>query len=165
MQSKRSIEAGPELRPFPPHEVVCNNIRVDDSQPAFDCQAAAALLRSGMPASFAAHVAGVAAFFHRPESTFGFALIAASLACWTAVIYLAIRVTLDAALFDMLAEDPDRGPGRLDFFLASARLRQEVTDTRPIEDRIQGAVGLWKKLLLATGLQLATLAAAVLLQL
>jgi hypothetical protein len=118
-----------------------------------------------MPASIAAHLGGVAAFLHRPVTPLGYTLIAFSLLCWTAVIYLAIRVKLDAALFDVLAEDPERGPGRLDFFLVSARLRTSTQDSRPVEERILGAVGLWKKLLVATAAQLVTLAAAVLLQL
>jgi len=132
---------------------------------ALDCRAAAALLRSALPASYAAHVGGIAAFAHRPASAIGYALIALSLLAWTAVIYYAIRVKLDSELFDMLADDPAKAASQLDFFLASARLANAPAGTRSIEDRIAGGIALWKRLLIAVAIQLFTLAAAVLLQL
>lgn len=132
---------------------------------ALDCRAAAALLRSALPASYAAHVGGIAAFAHRPSSVIGYALIAISLLAWTAVIYYAIRVKLDSELFDMLADDPARAASRLDFFLASARLVNAPSEARSIEDRIAGGIGLWKRLLVCVAIQLITLASAVLLQL
>lgn len=132
---------------------------------AFDCRTTAAFLRSALPASYAAHVGGIAAFAHRPSSALGYALIAVSLLAWTAVIYFSIRAKLDAELFDMLADDPARAAGRLDFFLASARLVNAPADSRSIEDRIAGGIGLWKRLLASVAVQLLSLAAAVLLQL
>jgi len=132
---------------------------------ALDCRAAAALLRSALPASYAAHVGGIAAFAHRPASALGYALIALSLLVWTGVIYYSIRVKLDSELFDMLADDPAKAASQLDFFLASARLANAPAETRSIEDRIAGGIALWKRLLIAVAIQLLTLAAAVLLQL
>jgi hypothetical protein len=60
------------------------------------------------------------------------------LACWLVVLYFAVRVGLDARLFDLLAHDPAQAPGRLDEWLVQSGLRRAKAD-RGMEDRCHGA--------------------------
>ena len=115
----------------------------------FQCRATARLLRTGQMLSLAGHVGAVIAGFR-----IGSGLSTSALICWLAMIYFSIRVQLDAELLDLLAEDPQQ----LDTFLAEAGLKKRA-DSRSIEDRCQGAVKLWKCLVLALILELALLMA------
>ena len=58
---------------------------------------------------------------------------------WLVVVYFAVRVELDARLFDLLARDPDGAPERLDDWLARAGLRAKTAVARGVEQRCAGA--------------------------
>lgn len=101
-----------------------------DTQQAFDCRATAAWLHALAPVVWASQVCALAAFY-------GGAWIA--LPCWVAVLYLAVRAHLDAALLDLLAQDPEQAPGRLDDWLARAGWRSPAVAARSMAGRCRGA--------------------------
>lgn len=117
------------------------------TQQAFDCQATAALLRSLAPLVWASHVAALGAAYWAAWP---------ALAIWGVVLYFAVRVQLDAGLFELLARDPAQGPGRLDDWLLRAGLRREVS-SRSLEERCAGGRRLARNFLLAWALQMFTL--------
>jgi len=77
----------------------------------------------------------------------------ASVIFWLIECWFAVRVSIDASLFRVLAEDDEEGAQRLDAILDRPG--------RPIEDRTRGALTLWRKQIAAFALQLATLAAGI----
>ena len=125
--------------------------------PQFECKATASLLRSGRTLALAAHAAAIFSGFHLRADLFMFA----SLFCWCAAIYLAFRIRIDEALFELLSEDPALAPARLDQFLATHHLRKSKTQ-RNITDRCRGAIRLWRSLVGIILIQFATLALATL---
>lgn len=121
-------------------------------QAAFDCRATAALLRALRPLFWASHVGAFLAVGMR----WGWV----ALLCWLLVLYFAVRVELDAGLFELLADDPAAAPARLDDWLARAGLRARSGE-RSIEDRCRGARRLARDFVVAWALQMATLMVTV----
>ena len=109
----------------------------------FDCRATAAVLRSGSSVAFAGHVAALVCVLARPGSWW-------PLIPWCALVYFAVRVALDARLFELLSESPGESPdtGRLDQWMAAAGLRKQA-GPRALEDRRRGAIRLWRGLVLS----------------
>ena len=122
-------------------------------KPATECIATASLLRSGSTLVLTAHVGAALAGFHIHSQSHGIWFCFASLLCWCAVVYLAVRIKIDAGFFVLLAADPDHAPEELDHFLDKAGLRK-VTKSRTIDERCQGAIGLWRKMVAVLVLQL-----------
>jgi hypothetical protein len=120
---------------------------------SFDCRATAAVLRSANSAAVAGHVAAViSALIIEKWSAKG------SLLVWCVVVYLAIRVRMDALFFELLADHPAE---QFDNWMKAAGLRKH-TPPRAIQDRRRGALRLWRALLLAVGIEIALTLAGVL---
>ncbi len=129
-------------------------------KPVVSVAAASAFLQSGRIVMLASHVAAAVAGFalflpHRAPVLFA---MAASLAAWAVVCYLAMRVSIDAVLFDKLASAPADAWSDFDDFLRQHALANP-SDSRAVQDRIGGAMRLWKRLLAAAGAQGVLLAA------
>jgi hypothetical protein len=123
-----------------------------DTQQAFDCRATAALLRSLMPLAWVSHGVALAALW-QPEYRL-------SLIAWPAVLYFAVRIHLDAGLFELLAQDPATGPARLDDWLARMGLRRPGA-ARSMDERCAGARRLARWFLLAWGTQMLVMVVSV----
>ena len=137
---------------------VAKVLRVDSK---FDCRATASLLRSGESLALASHAGALAAVICAPHARW---ICVASLLCWAAAVYFAVRVRVDAALFELLAEDATASAlGLLDNFLTRAGLKSKAV-ARGLDERRTGAIGLWRNLAAAVALQLLLLGAAVVLQ-
>ncbi len=121
----------------------------------FECRATAAGLRALRPLVAAAQVGAMVAGVRLGVGVSDW--LAASLALWGLGLYLAVRVSLDAQLLDLLAADPAGHPGRLDEFLVRAGLRAAPVN-RSVEERCRGARRWARWLLLAIVCQLAVLA-------
>lgn len=104
------------------------------------------MLRSTEPLVTATHAGAVIACFHAPQVA-----ALAALACWGVVLYLAVRVRLDAGAFEAFA-DGDSAEA-FDRMLAESGLRG-AGPTRQMEARRRGAVRLWKMLVAAAIAQL-----------
>ena len=104
--------------------------------------------------SFEAFVDFGLSFRPVPSGRVGFEAIVAA-------IYLAFRIRIDEALFELLSEDPARAPASLDQFLATHHLRKSNSQ-RNITDRCRGAIRLWRSLVGIILIQFATLALATL---
>ena len=126
---------------------------------SFDCRATAAVLRSGASVALAGHVAAlmsVLAMYHGGPS----ARIAwCGLLVWCAVVYLAMRVKIDAQFFELLATEPAE---QLDGWLADTGLRKN-SRARTIPERRRGALRLWRALVAAVAIEIAMLLAALVL--
>lgn len=122
------------------------------TQPEFDCRATAAMLRALQPLIWASQIAALIA----AGSRHGWV----SMLCWGPVLYFAVRVQLDAGLFELLAENPGLAQERLDTWLARAGLRKRGSH-RSLEDRCRGAHRLARNFAAAWLAQMATLAWAV----
>ena len=118
----------------------------------FHCQATAASLRALRPLMAAAQVGAVIAGVWLTTRTSPW--LVASLAAWAAGLYVAVRVSLDAELLDLLAADPERHDAKLDDYLMQAGLRRAPVN-RSSEERCQGARRWGQRLVLALVLQLA----------
>ena len=81
-----------------------------------------------------------------------------SLLVWCCVVYLAVRVRIDAKLFELLATYPAE---QLDVFRASSGLKKATT-ARTIASRRRGALRLWRALILAVVTQVGLLLLAIL---
>ena len=104
-----------------------------------DFQGTAALLRAGFRVSMAGHVGVVLAALGTP----GPARLVA-LAAWGYLVYLQVRVSLDAELFTVLANGAT--PVDLDGFLVRSGLVKQARE-RTDEDRCRGALRLWRWLM------------------
>jgi len=121
---------------------------------SFDCQATAAVLHTSGSLALAAHVATAVNLLSTGSATWlkcGAALV------WCAIVYLTIRVKLDARLFELLAAHP---PDELDNWLQAARLRTN-TQPRTIPERRNGALKLWRTLVIAVVIAIALMLLAV----
>jgi len=72
---------------------------------------------------------------------------------WCAVVYLAVRVKIDATFFELLADHP---PEQLDTWLDAAGLRKNA-QPRTIEQRRRGALRLWRALVAAVAVEIVLL--------
>ena len=107
-----------------------------------DWRGMAGLMRAGLGASMAGHVGAVLAgmgILHRGLDGFH----AVALGAWGYMIYLQLRVHLDAELFTWLAEGGTTE--ELDGFLVRMGLLQKARE-RSGEERLRGAMGLWRQL-------------------
>jgi len=125
--------------------------------PNADWQGTACLLRAGFRASFAGHVgailAGAGILHQGVEAPY---LIA--LAAWGYLVYLQMRVSLDAELFSWLGSGGTTE--ELDGFLVRAGLLSAPRE-RSDEDRCRGAIRLWKRLLFVLAVELAAVVAGL----
>jgi len=117
----------------------------------FDCRATAALLRSGSTAVLAGHAAALMSVLAIGPSGIALWIAFCAVVVWSVVVYLAIRVKIDVGLFELLAEHPTE---ELDEWLKTARLRDEVAP-RTIAERRTGALKLWRRLVVAVGIEVA----------
>ena len=78
--------------------------------------------------------------------------------------YLALRVRLDAALFDGLAKDTIPSPSALDGALETLGLRRAADGARPLADRVLGARQLMQRHGLAVVVQTVVFAMALAMQ-
>ena len=114
---------------------------------------AASILRSGALIAQAGHVLALVAaygWFHSGRWPFTFSLL-----LWLLHCYIALRVTIDAHLFEKL-------PGHeaeLDAWLLRFALRRQLSP-RSLEERTRAALRLWKLQLAAFALQAILMAAA-----
>jgi hypothetical protein len=97
---------------------------------AFDCRATAAWLRSLQPLEWASHAGAILAAL-QPLGWITWLP-------WGAVLYFAVRLRLDASLFELLAQG---GAAQVDDWLARAGLRTP-RQPRPMPERIAGSLRL-----------------------
>ncbi len=114
--------------------------------PSFDCLATAAVLRSGGSLALAGHIAAAISVLSAGTWTKACVLLV-----WCAIVYLAIRVKMDASFFELLAAHPAE---QLDDWLDAAGLRKNVAP-RTIQDRRRGALRLWRALVAAVVVEIA----------
>jgi hypothetical protein len=123
-----------------------------------DSQATAAVLRSGASAALAGHGAAVLALLPLSKGGPPAWIAFSSLLVWSATVYLAIRVRMDALFFELFAQHP---PEQLDCFLEAAGFRKKI-GPRTMQDRQRGAMRLWRALILAVAIQIALVLLAIL---
>lgn len=116
----------------------------------FDCEATASMLDSGRVAVVASHVAALIAALTFPNARL---LSGGALLLWPVACYFGLRVAIDASLFRAMARDPEPSASALDAFLLSQGLARTVAP-RSIEARIGAALGLWRRLVSVTALQI-----------
>ena len=121
---------------------------------SFDCRATAAVLRSANTAVIAGHVAAVISVLTIRSGTAKCALLV-----WCVVIYLAVRVRMDALFFELLRDHPAE---QFDNWMNATGLRKH-SPSRTIQARRRGALRLWRALLAALGIEIALTLAGVLL--
>ena len=118
--------------------------------PLADWQGTACLLRAGFRASMAGHVgallAGIGILHQGVEAAY-----LVGLGAWAYLVYLQVRVSLDAELFSWLASGGT--VAELDGFLVRAGLISGGRE-RSVEDRCRGALRLWKQLLVVLFVEL-----------
>lgn len=125
---------------------------------SMSCEITASFLDSGRvlgnAANAAAVVAGVGCFWA------GWLLVrvvlGASLLFWFLECYFAVRVSIDASLFRVMAADVEAVGERLDESLGRP--------ARSLEDRTRGALNLWRKQRAMLAVQLATLFTGIVLR-
>jgi hypothetical protein len=123
-----------------------------------DCRATAALLRSGSSVALAGHLAAVMSVFTVAAGGVAAWIATSAIAVWCVVIYLAIRVNIDAGLLELLADKPAE---ELDEWFNATGIRKNIPH-RTIAERRNGAVRLWKRLMAAVAVQIALLMLALL---
>jgi len=126
----------------------------------FDCQATAAVLKAASVLPFAAHAAVLCSLLPLYKGGTPAWIAFASILVWCVVLYLSIRVNIDARFFALLSANPDGQ--QLDLWLREAGLRDH-SKPRTIADRRRGALRLWRALILAVAAQIALLLLALLL--
>jgi len=117
---------------------------------SFDCRATAAVLRSGESAALAGHAAAVMNVIFIALSKSKWTGLC-SLLVWCAVVYLAVRVKMDAQFFELLADHPAE---QFDLWLDAAGLRRNA-GPRTMQDRRRGALKLWRALAIAVTIEIA----------
>jgi hypothetical protein len=122
---------------------------------SFDCRATAAVLRSGGSIALAGHAAAVMSVLLISKSQW---TECCALLAWCAVVYLALRVRMDAQFFELLADNP---AAPFDEWLDAAGLRKN-SGPRTIEDRRRGALRLWRALVVAVAIEIALMLAGAL---
>jgi hypothetical protein len=113
---------------------------------AFDCKATAAVLKSGSTVALAGHAAAIMSVLVivSPiwKGGFGIWMEGCSIMVWCAVVYLAVRVKIDAGFFKLLA---DESADDLDTWLDAAGLRKKAA-AKALQERRRGALKLWRAL-------------------
>ena len=128
------------------------------SENGFDCRATAAVLRSGSSLALAGHAAAIMSVLCiMGRGGAGEWLGCLAILNWCAVVYLAIRVKIDAAFFELLA---DHSAEQLDAWLKATGLREETTQ-RTLAERRAGGLRLWRRLGFAVAIQIALLLLAL----
>jgi hypothetical protein len=135
-------------------------------KPEFECAVTASFLRSGRVLSncsnSAALIAAAGVFL---AHAFAERLVfAASLLCWPVACYFGLRVAIDASVFRELAQQTADGGQALDALLRTWGLASKKPPDRTIAERSRGALKLWKRLIAVAAVQLATLAAGIMIQ-
>lgn len=118
---------------------------------SFDCQATAAVLRSGSKLALAGHVAVAISVLSMWNGGAAGWIKWCSVLVWCAVVYLAIRVKIDALFFELLAIHAGE---QLDEWLHATGLRKNTTP-KTIPERRRGALRLWRALVAAVAAQIA----------
>lgn len=133
--------------------------------PEFECRVTASLLSSGTVLANASHCAAIIAGIGTvwALSTAARLAFAASVLCWPVGCYLGVRVAIDCALFRELAGDPADDGRALDELLRSWRLPHTAKD-RTLAERRRGALRLWKRQIAILAIQVAALAAGIVIQ-
>lgn len=124
----------------------------------FDCKATAAVLRSGTAVALAGHAAALMSVLAAGTDARTAWIAILALLDWCVVVYLAIRVRIDAGFFELLAGHP---PEPLDEWLKATGLRAG-TPPRTMADRRSGALRLWRRLVIAVVVQIGLLVASLL---
>jgi hypothetical protein len=131
-------------------------------KPEFECAVAAGFLCSGRVLSnssnCAAAIAAVGALLAHPVAER--MVFAASILCWPVACYFGVRVAIDASLFRELAREAADGGQALDELLRTWGL-SSVKPERTIGERSRGALRLWVRLIVVVAVQVAALAAAI----
>ncbi len=131
-------------------------------KPEFECAVAAGFLRSGrFLSSFsncAALMAAAGALLAHPAAER--LVFAASILCWPVACYFGVRVAIDASLVRELAREAGDGGQALDELLRTWGL-SSVKPERTIAERSRGALRLWVRLIVVVAVQVAALAAAI----
>ena len=102
----------------------------------------------------AAIIAGIGCIITGPTNSR--LVLAGSLLLWLVENWFAVRVAIDSSLFRVLAADPEEASRQLD-----AKLNR---GGRTLADRTRGALALWRKQIAALAIQLAALAAGIVLR-
>jgi len=119
-----------------------------------DWRGTACLLRAGFQASLAGHVGALLAGWGLLQRHAEPAFLVA-LAAWAYLVYLQVRVSLDAELFGWLAGGGE--VDEMDGFLVRAGLIP-AGRARTAPDRCRGALRLWRQLLAVLALELVAVA-------
>ncbi|MFN0101804.1 MAG: hypothetical protein ACKV2U_06910 [Bryobacteraceae bacterium] len=122
-----------------------------------DWQGTACILRAGLTASYAGHVGAVLAGSALAVQGPGIGYLV-GLAAWGYLVYLQVRVALDAELFSWLANGGDLA--EIDDFLVRAGLIS-ATRERSADERCRGALRLWRRLIAALVVELAAVGAGL----
>jgi hypothetical protein len=88
-------------------------------------------------------------------------VLAGSLLFWFVECWFAVRVAIDGSLFGVMAADPEEGGRQLDVMLKRTKLNRTG---RPVAERSRGALALWRKQIAALAVQIAALAAGIVLR-
>jgi hypothetical protein len=134
-------------------------------KPEFECAVTASFLRSGRVLSNCSNSAALiaAAGLFLAHASAERLVFAASLLCWPVACYFGLRVAIDASLFRELAQQTADGGQALDALLRTWGLAGKLPD-RTIAERSRGALRLWKRLIAVAAVQMATLAAGIMIQ-
>ena len=134
-------------------------------KPESECVVTASLLRSGQVLANAGNCAAVMAAVGLLLSHVEAArlLFAASILCWPMAVYLGVRVAIDASLFRDLAGELADGGQTLDKLLRDRGLMRARPE-RTLAERSRAAIRVWKHMIVIVAVQLAIVAAAVVIQ-
>ena len=128
----------------------------------FDCEVTAGFLQSGRTlsnvANSAAIIAGIGCWWSHGLTG---VLLCVSLATWLVESWFGIRVAIDGSLFRTLAQNDGDGAEWLDSLLVDWKLI-DMAQSRSMADRTRGALRLWRMQSAALAVQLAALAASLL---
>jgi hypothetical protein len=130
-----------------------------------ECVVTASLLRSSRVLANASNCAAVMAavgllLSHAEAARL---LFATSILCWPMSVYLGVRVAIDASLFQNLAGELTDGGQALDKLLRDRGLMRARPE-RTLAERSRAAIKIWKRMIVIVTIQLAILAAAVVIQ-
>jgi len=125
----------------------------------FDAQATASVLRAGGRVALASNAAAVLTLLPLSKGGTAAWIAGGSLLFWCAVVYLAVRVAMDARFFELLADERDAD--ELDAWLDSAGLKKRGAP-RTMADRRRGALRLWLALTMVAAAQIGLIVVSIL---